>query len=111
LRTMGLRMRAKGVSVGESGVISFADGREAVACAIAGALAEAGLTRLDVQDPRTCRGYVLMARESDVPKTLLEAAAGTTVSGDGVALLVDEREIRWVADEGIATALRSLTAR
>ena len=99
------------MSVGESGVIPFVDEREGVACAVAGALAEAGVARLDVSDPRACRGYVLNARESDLPKTLMEAAAGTTIAGAGVALLVDEREIRWAADESRAAALRAITAR
>jgi hypothetical protein len=101
----------RGVRVGESDVIAFADGREGIASAVAGALAECGVARLEVSDPRTCGKYVLRARESDLPRTLLEAAPGTTLSGAGVALLVDEREIRWVADEGIASALRSLTAQ
>ncbi|HVU64008.1 MAG TPA: hypothetical protein VHC70_08525 [Phycisphaerales bacterium] len=96
--------------MGESGVIPFVDRREEIASAVAGALAEAGIARLEVGDPRTCGKYTLKARESDLPKTLLEAAAGTTLSGEGVALLVDEREIRWVAEGVVASLLRALTA-
>lgn len=96
--------------MGESGVIPFADRRQEVASAVAGALAEAAVARLEVGDPRMCGKFVLKARESDLPKTLVEAAAGTTVLGAEVALLVDEREIRWVAEGEVASGLRALRA-
>lgn len=98
--------------MGESGIIVFVgDGRAGAASDVAGALAEAGVQMLEVNDPRACRAWTLRARESDLPRSLLEAAAGTTFSGSGVALLVDEREIRWVADAGVAARIRAITPR
>jgi hypothetical protein len=95
--------------MGESGTIAFAgETREAVACSLAGALAEAGVTRLEVSDPRACRTYELRAGKSDLPRSLLDMAPGTTLGGEGVALLVDAAEIRWVADAGLAGSLRSI---
>jgi hypothetical protein len=95
--------------MGESGTIAFLDeGCDAAASAVAGALAEAGVQLLEVNDPRACRTWTLKARESDLPRALLEAEPGTTLSGAGVALLIDERQIRWVAEAPIATRLRAI---
>jgi hypothetical protein len=98
--------------MGESGSIAFdGEGRGDVACAVAGSLAESGVGSLEVSDPRACRSWTLKAREADLPKCLVEAAPGTTFRGDGVALLVCEREIQWVADETVAPVLRAITSR
>lgn len=98
--------------MGESGIIAFGgEGRFGAACAVAGALAEAGVLSLEASDPRACRTWTLKARESDLPRSLVEAAPGTTFAGSGVALLVDEREIRWVAGVPVAERLRAINLR
>lgn len=90
----------------ESGHMS----RHNIACAIAGALAEAGVYTLDVRDPRACRSRSVVAREANLPGELTDAAFGTSFSGEGVALLVDERGVHWVADEPVAKRLRAIEA-
>lgn len=96
--------------MGQSDVIPFGiHSRESAAVHIAGTLAECGVQRLTISDPRACRTRELLARESNLPGELLSLPAGATLSGGGVALLIDDSVIRWVADAPIATALRAIT--
>ena len=98
--------------MGESGSIPWPDDAEArlsQACAIAGALAECGVLILNVSDSRACQGWTLRARESNLPEQLAAATPGTTFSADGVALLIDAHQIKWVATTAIAPMLH-LTA-
>lgn len=93
-----------------SGSIAFADeaSRLTLAVQIAGVLAECGVQRLTIADPRICRWREVAARETNLPNEIATAAPGTTVQGEGVALLVDEGCVRWVASAEIAAGLAAL---
>ena len=82
--------------------------RFTLACSIAGLLAEHGVQQLRVAAPGACRAWTLRSRESNLPEQLANAAVGTAFSGEGVALLVDERDIKWVATDSIGADLRAL---
>lgn len=79
--------------------------RATIASRIAGALAERAVTTLRINDPRACRSWDVRAREADLPRLLNEAADGTTLSGDGVAMLIETGGVRWIARGPIADAL------
>ena len=98
-----------GADVAMSGSISFAsaDERERLAIEIAGLLAESSIQRLTIADPRMCRTRDIAPRETNLPRELIDAAPGTTFAGDGVALLIDDTCIRWVATANIAVGLLS----
>ncbi len=93
-----------------SGTIPFgsADERAGLAVQIAGVLAEFGVQCVTLAYPRVCRGRELLTRETDLPRHLMESAPGTTIAGAGVALLIDEACVRWVADADIARSLHAL---
>ncbi len=96
---------------GESaGSLPFTD-PAALGVQIAGVLAECGVQRLTIADPRACRTWDVDARTTDLPGTLAAGAPGTTISGMGVALLVDAGCVRWVADGEIASGLRGIAER
>ena len=80
----------------------------ALAPDIAGVLAECGVERLTIADPRVCRSREVETRATNLPGELAAAAPGTTFSGVGVALLVDEGCVRWVASGAIAAGLAAL---
>jgi hypothetical protein len=98
------------VSAVNCGSVPFTDdsSRQAAAAQIAGALAECGVARLTIADPRVCRTREVESRTTNLPGELSGAAPGTTIRGEGVALLVDDGCVRWVADEPIAGALRAI---
>ena len=72
-------------------------------------MAEAGLGTLSIADPRACRTRIVQGRVTNLPSELSTAAPGTTISGEGVAILIDEGWIRWVATGDIARALEQLS--
>jgi hypothetical protein len=99
------------MSQGQSaGSLPFTDPL-AMAVQIAGVLAECGVQRLTIADPRACRTWDVHARTANLPGTLAEAAPGTTISGEGVALLVDNGCVRWVAERAVASGLREIADR
>lgn len=83
--------------------------RVALAVRIAGVLAECGVRRLTIADPRVCRWREVESRVTNLPGEIATTAPGTTVQGEGVALLVDEGCVRWVAAGEIAAALAAIT--
>ena len=85
-----------------------ADARFTRAVQIAGVLAECGVRRLTIADPRVCRCREVEARTTNLPNEIATAAPGTTVQGEGVALLVDEGCVRWVASAEIAAGLAAI---
>lgn len=85
-----------------------ADARLTRAVEIAGVLAECGVQRLTIADPRFCQWREVEARATNLPNEIATAAPGTTVQGEGVALLVDEECVRWVASGEIAAGLAAL---
>jgi hypothetical protein len=96
-----------GAEASSSGVIPFASAheREQVAAKIAGVLAECSVQRLTIADPRLCRTHDVVAREANLPREIIDAPPGTTIAGDGVALLIDETRVRWVARADVAAGL------
>ena len=94
-----------------SGSIACADepARLTLAVRIAGVLAECAVQRLTIADPRICRWREVEARVTNLPSELATAAPGTTFQGEGVALLVDEGCVRWVASGEIAMGLMAIT--
>jgi hypothetical protein len=93
-----------------SGSVAFATPhRGEAAAAIAGILAEHGVQRLTIADPRICRVREIVARESDLPGQILNAVPGTTITADGLALLIDDRHIQWVAAADLAVSLRAMS--
>ena len=102
-----------GAEASTSGSIAFGSGdeRERIAVEIAGLLAECSVLRLTIADPRVCRTREVAAREANLPREIMEAEPGTTIAGEGVALLIDEGCVKWVAGEPIALGLREIGAR
>lgn len=92
----------------QAGTIPFAESRESTAIALAGLLAEHGVRRIALADPRFCATRDLIARETDLPRVLLESCPGTTLSLGAVALLIDETVLRWAGDGPLAEALARL---
>lgn len=76
-----------------------------VACRIAGILAEEGVRRLDLADPRACRVMTLVARESDLPGEIVRAEPGTVLAAEGVAMLIESGRVCWAASGPIAERL------
>ncbi len=93
-----------------SGSIACVDegSRLALAVQIAGVLAECAVQRLTIADPRICRWREVEARVTNLPNEIAMAAPGTTLQGEGVALLVDEGCVRWVASAEIAEGLAAI---
>ena len=93
-----------------SGSIPFgsSDERERLAVAISGLLAERSIQALTIADPRVCRTRAIVAREANLPREITEAEPGTTIAGEGVALLIDETCVKWVAGAAIAAGLRAI---
>lgn len=91
-----------------TGTIPFsrATDRTHTAIDLAGLLAEHGIQRITLADPRICVSQELASRETDLPRLLLEAHPGTTFSLGEVGLLVDEDTIRWAGDGPLAAALK-----
>lgn len=82
------------------------------ASALAGALAEAGVARLEMTAPGgTAR--TLRARETDLPGVLLAATPGTVLasSAHGLRIVVDATRFRWSTPDaalaGVLAPLRS----
>lgn len=73
-------------------------------------LAECAVQRLTIADPRICRWREVEARVTNLPSELATAAPGTTLQGEGFALLVDEGCVRWVAAGEIAAGLAAIGA-
>ena len=90
-----------------TGTIPFpmSDDRSATAAALAGALAEHGVQRIVLADPRVCATRELVARETDLPRVMLEAHPGTTLSCGEVGLLIDTDTIKWAGEGPLAAAL------
>jgi hypothetical protein len=89
--------------------VSDEESRRLVAQAIAGVLAEAGVQELRVSDSRACQSWTVRARETDLPACIMGLGVGSTISGDGFALLVDADAIRWAARGAIARELALAT--
>ncbi len=102
-----------GAEASTSGSIPFGSGfeRERVAVAVAGVLAECSVLRLTIADPRVCRTREVAAREANLPREILEAEPGTTIAGEGVALLIHEGCVKWVASGEIAVELQEVGTR
>jgi len=80
-------------------------GRLAAACRIAGALAECGVQRIELAEPRACRVLALEARTSDLPGQIVRAEPGTVLAASGVALWIESDRVSWAASGGLAEAL------
>ena len=96
-----------------TGTISFptTDERATTAAALAGLLAEHGIQRIALADPRVCATQTLSARETDLPRIIVEAHPGTTLSCGEVGLLIDSDGIRWAGEGPLAAALMQMAIR
>lgn len=85
--------------------------RSATAGALAGILAEHGVPRIILADPRVCATQTLNARETDLPRIIFEAHPGTTLSCGEVGVLIDSDCIKWAGDGPLAAALMQMAVR
>jgi hypothetical protein len=67
--------------------------RAETAARLAGALAELGIQSLTLADPRACTPMNLATRTANLPKIILEAAPGTTLSWREGSMLIDTDRI------------------
>lgn len=96
-----------------TGTIPFpmSNDRAATATAVAGVLAEHGIQRIVLADPRVCATQTLAARETDLPRIIVEAHPGTTLSCGEVGVLIDSECIKWAGDGPLAAALMQMAIR
>lgn len=83
--------------------------RFALACQLAGIMAELGVQQLTLTDPRACRARTIHTRESDLPRLVVESLPGTAVACPDIELLLHENHIEWIASERAAAALSRLS--
>jgi hypothetical protein len=95
---------------GELALPSDPASRLAITCEVAGALAELGVQSLDITDPRACRSWTLSARTADLPRTMMEAAPGTTLVCPQGRLQLTESRMHWYADPSLSNKLRALSS-
>lgn len=93
-----------------TGTIPFptGDNRPTVATALSGLLAEHGIQRIILADPRLCVTRELAARETDLPRIIVEAHPGTTLSCGEIGLLIDSDTIKWAGKGPLAAALTQM---
>lgn len=99
---------------GEIPLPSDAADRRAVACAIAGLLAELGIARLTMTDPRHCAAVTLHTRETNLPEVLCTSGPGTVLStahGEPkLDLLIDANCLRFAVDDRYAGSFAAISS-
>ncbi|MBY0311285.1 MAG: hypothetical protein K2W85_04390 [Phycisphaerales bacterium] len=100
-----------------TGDISWPDDaadRRTVACAIAGLLAELGIARLIMTDPRHCAAVTLNTRETNLPEVLCSSQPGTVLcAAQGepkLDLLIDANCLRFAVDDHYAGSFASISS-
>lgn len=93
-----------------------ADARFQHACLLAGALAEAGVQMIRLQDPRACHARELLARETNLPKLLAESPPGTILralgpDGSELGLCIDAEWIEYAGEGAAAQSIDTLSRR